>query len=115
MDLNINTLSLAKFETSAANSAHAKAAMERKYPSLEKAQETAESFEAIFISQMLAPMFETVPKDEMFGGGNAESIYRGMQIEEYGKTMAKGKGLGIAENIMAEILKNQEFPENDPA
>lgn len=111
--MQINMLNMAQFEASNASNINAKAKVAASYGSKVKALEAAETFEAIFISQMLAPMFETVPKDSMFGGGHAEQIYNGMQIEEYGKTIASGRGLGIKESIFAEILKHQEFAEDD--
>ena len=68
----------------------------------------AEEFEAVFISQMLAPMFETVNTDELFGGGPGADIYRSMMVEEYGKTIARAGGLGIADAVQRELLALQE-------
>ncbi len=72
------------------------------------AREAAEQFEAVFLSQMLQPMFETVPTDSFMGGGQAESVYRGMMVEEMGKSLAKQGGIGIADSVYREILKLQE-------
>jgi len=72
------------------------------------ARKAAEQFEAVFLSQMLAPMFETVPTDSFMGGGQAESVYRGMMVEEMGKSLAKQGGIGIADSVFREILKLQE-------
>lgn len=72
------------------------------------ARETAEQFEAIFLSQMIAPMFETIPTDSFMGGGHAESVYRGMMVEEMGKSIAKSGGIGIADSVYREIIKMQE-------
>lgn len=72
------------------------------------ARETAEQFEAIFLSQMMAPMFETIPTDSVMGGGHAESVYRGMMVEEMGKSIARGGGIGIADSVYREIIKMQE-------
>jgi len=71
-------------------------------------RETAEDFEAVFLSQMLKPMFETVPTDGFMGGGQAESIYRGMMVEEMGKAITKSGGVGIADTVYRELLKLQE-------
>lgn len=76
--------------------------------SVAQAQKAAESFEALFIAQMLAPMFETVPTDGLFGGGHAEQIFRSIQVEELGKEIAKKGGFGIASSVMREILLAQE-------
>lgn len=72
------------------------------------AREAAEQFEAVFLSQMLAPMFETVPTDGFMGGGHAEKVYRGMMVEEMSKELAKQGGVGIADSVYREILKLQE-------
>lgn len=71
-------------------------------------RQAAEDFEAIFITQMIKPMFETLPTDTMFGGGQAETIYRGLMVEEFGKSVAKNGGIGIADNVYRELLKLQE-------
>lgn len=73
-----------------------------------QAREAAEQFEAVFLSQMLSPMFETVPTDSFMGGGHAESVYRGMMVEEMGKSLAKQGGIGIADSVYREIIKLQE-------
>ena len=106
--MQINMIEMAKMDASNASSISAVAKVNNKYENMDEAREVAETFESIFISQMLAPMFETVPDDEMFGGGHAEGIYKSMQIEEFGKAMASSGGIGISESIMAEILKMQE-------
>jgi len=80
-----------------------------KTPHNEKAaRAAAESFEAVFLAQMLNTMFETIPKDGMFSGGQGEEMFRGMQVEQFGKEIAKSGGVGIADSIFAEIIKLQE-------
>ena len=73
-----------------------------------QARKSADEFEAIFIAQMLKPMFEGIKTDGPMGGGHAEGIYRGMQVEEYGKAIAKNGGIGLADNVFREIMKQQE-------
>lgn len=77
-------------------------------PADEKTKEAVRDFEAFFISQMFEHMYDTVPVNETFGGGNAEKIYRSMMIDEYGKMMAKAGGIGITDQIMGQLLKQQE-------
>lgn len=74
-----------------------------------KIEETAENFEAFFITRMMESMFEGVSTDGMFGGGNAEKIYRSMLLDEYGRTMAKTGGIGVKETVMNAILQMQEM------
>ena len=71
-------------------------------------REKAEEFESIFLSQMLAPMMETVETDSMFGGGNSEKIYKSMMVQEFGKSITQSGGIGIADKVYSELLKLQE-------
>ena len=71
-------------------------------------RKAAEEFEAVFLSQMLAPMFETLESDTLFGGGPGEDIYRSMMVEEYGKAIARSGGVGIADAVARELLSIQE-------
>lgn len=73
----------------------------------DKAAAAAKEFEAVFISQMLTPMFEGIEPDGLFGGGSAENIYKSMMIEEYGKIIAQSGGLGIADAVKAEMIAAQ--------
>ncbi|WP_262691456.1 rod-binding protein [Kordiimonas aestuarii] len=73
-----------------------------------KARDAAEQFEAIFIAQMLNPMFETIETDSLMGGGPAEGVYRSMMVEEASKSIASKGGIGIADNVYRELLKMQE-------
>ena len=74
----------------------------------QQARDAAEQFEAIFIAQMLNPMFETVETDSLMGGGPAEGVYRSMMVEEASKSIAHKGGIGIADNVYRELLKMQE-------
>ena len=47
----------------------------------QQARKIAEDFEAVFLTQMLQPMFEGIKPEAPFGGGNSETMWRGMQIE----------------------------------
>lgn len=71
----------------------------------------AEEFEAVFLSAMLAPMFEGLGEDELFGGGPGEDIYRSLLVEEYGKSVARSGRLGIADAVERELLTLQEVTE----
>jgi Rod binding domain-containing protein len=72
------------------------------------ARKAAEEFEAMFLSQMFGHIFEGIKADGAFGGGHAEKIYRSLLVDEYGKTMARAGGIGIADQVMKEILRHQE-------
>jgi Rod binding domain-containing protein len=69
---------------------------------------TAKDFEAGFVSAMLESMFAGIKTDKMFGGGSAEGMYRSLLNQEYGKAVAAGGSLGIADAIKREMLHLQE-------
>lgn len=74
----------------------------------EEAGKAAGDFEAVFLSQMLAPMWAGVGQDNYLGGGSAEDTYHSMLVNEYGKLLSKAGGLGIADAVKREMLKMQE-------
>jgi flagellar protein FlgJ len=74
----------------------------------DKTEAAAKDFEAVFISQMLGHMFEGIKTDGMFGGGNAENIFRSMMVDEYGKMVAQSGGIGISGALQSEMLAMQE-------
>lgn len=80
---------------------------------LAKAEQSAEDFEAFFLSRMMESMFEGVSTDGMFGGGHAEKIYRSLLLDEYGKQMAKVGSIGVKDEVMRSILQMQEQASNE--
>jgi len=71
-------------------------------------RETAEQFEASFLSQMLKPMFEGLSTEAPFGGGEAEGTWRGFLVEAMAKQAVRGGGIGLADQVVAQMLKMQE-------
>ena len=72
---------------------------------------TAEAFEASFLSQMLKPMFEGLSTEAPFGGGEAEGTWRGFLVEAMAKQTVKAGGIGLADQVVAQMLKMQEVQE----
>ena len=77
----------------------------------EQARKSAEEFEAVFINQMLSTMFEGVGENDYFGGSYETDTYRGLLTETYADAISKSGGLGIADNIMRELISLQEMEE----
>lgn len=75
---------------------------------IKKVEEAAQEFEAVFIGEMLKPMFEGIETDDMFGGGKGEEVFRGMMITEYGKMIAQNGGIGLADHIKETMIQLQE-------
>ena len=77
-----------------------------------KAKAAAQDFEAFFLTRMMESMFDGVSTNGMFGGGEAEKMYRSLLLDEYGKEMAKLGGIGVQDQVMRTILEMQEMAEN---
>ena len=76
---------------------------------LKQARKVAQDFEAVFLGQMLQPMFQNIEAAEPFGGSASEKMWKTMQVEEYGKAIAKSGGIGLADAVFREIIKTQEL------
>ncbi|ACT58225.1 rod-binding protein [Hirschia baltica] len=77
----------------------------------EKAEEMAQEFETMFLSEMLQPIFNQIETDGPFGGGQAEDAFRPMLTEEYAKSLSSAGGVGIADKVLVEILRMQGLEE----
>ncbi|MFH1157928.1 MAG: rod-binding protein [Pseudomonadota bacterium] len=75
---------------------------------LERTKAAAEDFEAVFLSEMMSHMFEGVGTDPVFGGGAGEDIFRGMLVQEYGRQMTKGHGVGISDQLQKVMIQMQQ-------
>lgn len=72
----------------------------------EKLKDAAQQFEAIFIQQMFKEMRNTVPEDGLIERSNADDMYTQMQDAEAAKIMADRGGIGLAELMLQELLKD---------
>lgn len=71
-------------------------------------RQTAEQFEAQFLSQMMGHMFKGIGGDGVFGGGHAEEVWRDFYVEEVTKSFASRGGIGLADTIEKQMLTLQE-------
>lgn len=78
---------------------------------VDELRRAAEEFEAVFLAEMLAPMFEALNTDGLGGGGVGEQIFRPMLVERYAEALAAAGGVGIAESVMRELMRLQETPQ----
>lgn len=70
-------------------------------------REQAEEFEAVFLNVMLASAFEGLGEDDQFSS-QASDTWRSMQVEQFASAISKSGGIGIADQIYAELLELQE-------
>lgn len=71
-------------------------------------REAANEFEAVFLAQMLSPVFDQLETDGPMGGGSGEKMWRGLMVQEYGKQMSRAGGVGIADHVYNELLRAQQ-------
>jgi Rod binding domain-containing protein len=75
---------------------------------LAKTRDAAQKFESAFVTQMLTHMFDGVGNDPTFGGGKGEEVFKSFLLDEYGKSVSRAGGLGIADAVQKEMLRMQE-------
>ena len=73
-----------------------------------KIKETAQDFEAFFVTHAFEDMFADLSSDPMFGGGEGEDIFKSFLLQEYGKQVAKAGGIGVSDMVQKQLLQLQE-------
>lgn len=82
-------------------------------PANKKAWETAQGLEANFFQTMVGTMFDGIKGEGAMGtAATGQDSWRGMLIEEYGKTISAKGGIGLAPQIYREMLRHQESSTN---
>ena len=71
---------------------------------LEALKKVGQDFEAQFLSQMLGHMFDGIKTNKLFGGGQGEDMYKSLMVEEYGKSIAKAGGIGVADQVVRSVM-----------
>lgn len=71
-------------------------------------QRQAVAFEAVYLGEMLKPMFDGLETDGAFCGGFGEDVWRSLQVQEFGKALAATGGVGLAAAVHDELLAAQE-------
>lgn len=76
--------------------------------------QAARAFEATMLTAMLKPIFESVETSAPFGGGEGEKMWRGLLVEQYANEIASTGGIGIADEVRAELIRAQEAASTSP-
>ncbi|NWG91337.1 MAG: rod-binding protein [Parvularculaceae bacterium] len=74
----------------------------------------ARDFEAVFIAQMLAPLFSSVETPAIAGGGKSEAFFKSLLQESYAKAMAERGGFGLADHVKASLISLQSHDSPEP-
>ena len=68
-----------------------------------KIHATAKDFEAQFVASMMSQTYEHVD----LGGGQGSDAFKSVMMGAIGKKIAAGRGVGLASQVEAEMLKLQ--------
>ena len=77
----------------------------------EQLRKAAKDFEAVFMSEVLKGMRETVHKEDMFHGGAGEDMFEGLLDDEISKRIAGQGSLGIAEMLYRDLSMRHHIGE----
>lgn len=80
---------------------------------VDKLRQQAEELEGVFLNLLTKEMFATAKSDNGFGGGFGEDTWRSMQSEQLANIMAQNGGLGIADQILGDMIAIQEANQNN--
>lgn len=68
----------------------------------------AEDFEAFFAGLVFDQMSSDIEPDPVTGGGEGESMFKSLLNQEFGKSVARTRSLGIADIVQRQLLQIQE-------
>lgn len=82
-------------------------------PGYERLHKQAVELEGVFLNTLMKEMFSSIDTDEnAFGGGFAEETWRGMQAEQFANVLAEKGGIGLADQLVSDLLRLQEINQN---
>lgn len=78
-------------------------------PGYERMRKQSVELEGVFLNTLMKEMFSSIDTSESsFGGGFAEETWRGMQAEQFATALADKGGIGLADQLMSDLLRIQE-------
>jgi len=79
-------------------------------PSVEETKDplrqVAQSYESLFVNQLVGAMRKTVQKGNLIPESNAERIFQAMLDQQYSQKIAESGELGIAKQIYEHLLRS---------
>ena len=69
--------------------------------------EAVKEFEALVLTELLRPLFESVETPGIAGGGPGEAVYGALLQEQYAAVIADQGGVGIADSVQRALLEQQ--------
>jgi len=84
--------------------------VDAKTQSPESLRAAARQFESLFTQMMLKSMRDATPKDSMFGS-DQQDFYQDMFDSQMANQLSKGKGLGLADMLVRQLMQAGVAPE----
>jgi flagellar protein FlgJ len=75
-------------------------------PEVGRVRQAAQDFEAMMLGQMLATVRQGLGQGVLSGRG--QRLYQAMLDEELGRVLARGGGLGLADVLVRELVRQPE-------
>lgn len=70
-------------------------------------QAAVKDFEALFLGHIMKAMRQTIPEGGLFGHQPQEQMMRDLLDEEWGREMASGRGIGLAQVLYRQLQSTQ--------
>lgn len=77
-------------------------------PAPDRLRAQATELEGVFLNTLVREMMAGVKTDGDFGGGFGEETWRSVQSEQLADEIARAGGIGLADQILGDMLKLQE-------
>ena len=81
---------------------------------LSQIKKQATELEGVFLNTLVKEMFSGIKTDGPFGGGFAEETWRGLQSEQMATAMAESGGIGLADQIVRDLMLMQQAIDTRP-
>ncbi|MBI5137088.1 MAG: rod-binding protein [Nitrospirae bacterium] len=65
--------------------------------------QAAKEMEALFVTQLIKAMRQTVPESGLMSGGRGEELARTMQDDAMGKAVAAAGGIGLSRQLLQDL------------
>jgi peptidoglycan hydrolase FlgJ len=75
-------------------------------PDGQELERACHQFESLFVKYMLQSMRQTIPENELFGGGQAEKIYTEMLDDQVAQSISEKRGMGLAAMMYAQMASS---------
>ncbi len=103
--INLEGIALAQLSNRATQLSQTAKKVEKNTASDQELREATQEFESLFLHQLMKAMRSTIPKNNLFHGGQREEIFTDMLDQEISKIAAK-RGIGIADLLFQQLQQN---------